>query len=110
MSTLQKPRFLVVGTAINETVLHQESGRTRHGLGGVAATMALALAEAGNQVTLITAVGTGQHGGEARRLLGDAPYRAVVLDRKYAAGYARIPTLKEVSRNGLRAAGRGSQA
>ena len=94
MSNLQKPRFLVMGTAINETVLHQESGRARHGLGGVAATMAIALAETGNQVTLVTAVGTGQHGEEVRRLLGDAPYRAVILDRKYAAGYARIPTLK----------------
>ena len=94
MSDLQKPRFLVVGTAINETVLHQESGRARHGLGGVAATMALALAEAGNQVTLVTAVGAGKHGEEARRLLEDTPYRAVILDRKYAAGYARIPTLK----------------
>jgi hypothetical protein len=102
MSTLQEPRtnapqgplFLVIGTAINETVIHQETGRARHGLGGVAATMAMALAEAGNHVTLITAVGAGQHGEEARRLLGDAPYRAVVLDRKYAAGYARIPTMQ----------------
>ncbi len=94
MNTPQGPRLLVIGTAINETVIHQESGRTRHGLGGVAATMAIALAEAGNQVTLITAVGAGQHGEETRRLLEDAPYQAVVLDRQYAAGYARINTLQ----------------
>ena len=41
----------MVGTAIAETILHQPGGEERRGLGGVAAT--IALAEAGNEVTLI---------------------------------------------------------
>ena len=48
VATRQTARFLVVGTAIAETILHQPGGEERRGLGGVAATIALALAEAGN--------------------------------------------------------------
>ena len=43
----------MVGTAIAETILHQPGGEEQRGLGGVAATIPLALAEAGNEVTLI---------------------------------------------------------
>ena len=41
VATRQRARFLVVGTAIAETILHQPGGEERRGLGGVAATIAL---------------------------------------------------------------------
>ena len=69
----QKARFLVVGTAIAETILHQPGGEERRGIGGVAATIALALAEAGNEVTLITSIGRGPEGTRAKNLLGATP-------------------------------------
>ena len=53
VATRQRARFLVVGTAIAETILHQPGGEEQRGLDGVATTIALALAEAGNEVTLI---------------------------------------------------------
>ena len=70
VATRQRARFLVVGTAIAETILHQPGGEERRGLGGVAATIALALAEAGNEVTLITSIGQGPEGTRAKNLLG----------------------------------------
>ena len=73
VATRQRARFLVVGTAIAETILHQPGGEERRGLGGVAATIALALAEAKNVVTLITSIGRGPEGTRAINLLGAAP-------------------------------------
>ena len=73
VATRQTARFLVVGTAIAETILHQPGGGERRGLGGVAATIALALAEADNEVTLITSIGQGPEGTRAKNLLGAAP-------------------------------------
>ena len=92
VATRQRARFLVVGTAIAETILHQPGGEERRGLGGVAATIALALAEAGNEVTLITSIGRGPEGTRAKNLLGDAPLRTIIRDSTGAAGYATINT------------------
>ena len=94
MNTQAQPRFLVVGTAIAETVRRLGDGRERRGLGGVAATMAAALAEAGNEVTLLTAVGSGEDGDEAVALLEDAPFDARVVRRRGQAGHATINTLQ----------------
>ena len=88
----QRARFLVVGTAIAETILHQPGGEERRGIGGVAATIALALAEAGNEVTLITSIGRGPEGTRAKNLLGAAPLRTIIQDSTGAAGYATINT------------------
>ena len=92
VATRQTARFLVVGTAIAETVLHQPGSEERRGLGGVAATIALALAEAGNKVTLITSIGQGPEGTRAKNLLGAAPLRTIIRDSTGAAGYATINT------------------
>ena len=88
----QSARFLVVGTAIAETILHQPGGEERRGLGGVAATIALALAEAGNEVTLITSIGQGPEGTRVVNLLGATPIRTIIQDSTGAAGYATITT------------------
>ena len=92
-ATRQTARFLVVGTAIAETVLHQPGGGERRGLGGVAATIAIALAEAGNEeVTLITSIGQGPEGKRARELLAAAPLRTIIRNSTGAAGFATITT------------------
>ena len=88
----QTARFLVVGTAIAETILHQPGGGERRGLGGVAATIALALAEADNEVTLITSIGQGPEGTRAKNLLGAAPLRTITRYSSGAAGFATINT------------------
>ena len=85
-------KFLVAGTAISETVIHQPREGERRGIGGVAATIALALAEAGNQVTLVTSVGQGTEGSRVRDLLAETPIRAVIQDSKRPAGHAVINT------------------
>ena len=82
----------MVGTAIAETILHQPGGEERRGIGGVAATIALALAEAGNEVTLITSIGRGPEGARAKNLLGAAPLHTIIQDSTGAAGYATINT------------------
>ena len=92
VATRQRARFLVVGTAIAETILHQPGGEERRGIGGVAATIALALAEAGNEVTLITSIGRGPEGTRAINLLGAAPLRTIIRDSTGAAGCATINT------------------
>ena len=92
VATRQRARFLVVGTAIAETILHQPGGEERRGLGGVAATIALALAEEGNEVTLITSIGRGPEGTRAKNLLGAAPLLTIIRDSTGAAGYATINT------------------
>ena len=92
IATGESARFLVVGTAISETVVHQPGGGERRGIGGVAATIALALAEAGNQVTLITSVGQGTEGRRVRDLLAETPIRAVIQDSPGPAGHAVINT------------------
>ena len=92
VATRYTAKFLVVGTAIAETILHQPGGEERRGLGGVAATIALALAEAGNEVTLITSIGQGPEGTRAKNLLGAAPLRTIIRDSTGAAGYATINT------------------
>lgn len=86
-------QFLVIGTAIPEMVIHKPHGGTRSGIGGVAATMALALAEAGNQVTLLTTIGQGPHAQDLRQHLRDAPFRAMVLNRSHKSGHAQIETV-----------------
>ena len=86
-------QFLVIGTAIPEMVIHKPHGGTRTGIGGVAATMAMALAEAGNQVTLLTTIGQGPHALDLRQHLKDAPFRAMVLNRSHSSGHAQIETL-----------------
>ena len=100
MTTIpNKPRFLVAGTAISETVVHQPGQRSRHGLGGVAATMAMALAQAGNEVTLVTTIGAGPAAEECRRILEQAPFHTVVIDRNHAAGQATILTQRGEQRS-----------
>ena len=94
MNAQTQHRFLVVGTAIAETVRHLENGRERRGLGGVGATMALALAQAGNRVTLLTTVGPGPAGQEAMALLEEAPFTPRVVRKRGQAGHARINTLR----------------
>ena len=91
-ATGETGRFLVAGTAISETVVHQPGGGERWGIGGVAATIALALAEAGNQVTLVTSVGRGADGLRVKKLLAETPIRAVIKDSPGPAGYAVINT------------------
>ena len=91
-ATGEAGKFLVVGTAISETVVHQPRGGERRGIGGVAATIALALAEAGNQVTLVTSVARGTEGRRVRDLLVETPIRAVIQDSKRPAGHAVINT------------------
>ena len=104
-ATRQTARFLVVGTAIAETVLHQPGGGERRGLGGVAATIAIALAEAGNEeVTLITSIGQGPEGKRARELLAAAPLRTIIRNSTGAAGFATINTRRGEQQ---RANGRG---
>ena len=102
-ATGEAGKFLVVGTAISETVIHQPGGEERRGIGGVAATIALALAEAGNQVTLVTSVGQGAEGRRVRDLLAETSIRAVIKDSPGAAGHAVINTLRGEQR---RASGR----
>ena len=91
-ATGEAGKFLVVGAAISETVVHHPSGGERRGIGGVAATIALALAEAGNQVTLVTSVGRGTEGRRVRDLLAETPIRAVIQDSKRPASHAVINT------------------
>ena len=85
-------RFLVAGTAIAETVIHHPGGERREGLGGVAATIALALAGAGNPVTLVTNVGRGPAGRRAEELLADTPIRVLAGRSRSPAGHAAIFT------------------
>ena len=85
-------KFLVVGTAIAETVVHAPLGGKRQGLGGVAATIAAALAQEGNKVTLVTCIGRGDAGRMARRLLEEIPVRTVIRSSSGQAGYATIST------------------
>ena len=85
-------RFLVVGTAIAETVIHVPLGGKRQGLGGVAATIAAALAQEGNEVTLVSCIGRGEEGRMARRLLEEIPVRTVIRSSSGQAGYATIST------------------
>ena len=92
IATGTSARFLVAGTAISETVVHQPRGGERRGIGGVAATIALALAEAGNQVTLVTSVGRGTEGRRVRDLLAETSIRAVIQDSPGPAGHAVINT------------------
>ena len=91
-ATGEAGKFLVVGTAISETVVHQPRGGERRGIGGVAVTIALALAEAGNQVTLVTSVGRGTEGRRVRDLLAETAIRAVIQDSPGPAGHAVINT------------------
>ena len=92
IATGEAGKFLVVGTAISETVVHQPRGGERRGIGGVAATIALALAEAGNQVTLVTSVGREAEGLRVKKLLAETPIRAVIQDSPGPAGHAVINT------------------
>ena len=103
IATGESGRFLVVGTAISETVIHQPGGEERRGIGGVAATIALALAEAGNQVTLITSVGRGTEGRRVKDFLAETSIRAVIQDSPVPAGHAVINTIRGEQR---RASGR----
>ena len=86
-------RFLAAGTAITETVVHQYNRGERNGLGGVAATIAMGLQDAGEQVTLVTAVGEGQNGDQAARMLAARGLGDAVQRRSGGAGYARILTV-----------------
>ena len=90
--TGRKPRILVAGTAIPETVVHLPQGGSRRGLGGVAGLMALALAEAGNEVTLVTSVGEGRMGDELMEMLEQAPFTAHTVRTKTDAGHGNIET------------------
>ena len=83
-------RFMVVGTTIAETVLHIPLGSRRRGLGGVAATIALALAQEGQDVTLVTSIGRGPMGKEARRLLDETSISTTVRESRGEAGHATI--------------------
>lgn len=85
-------RFLVAGTAISERVFHNPHKVSRHGLGGTAATMALALAQAGNEVTLVTAVGTGPAAAQCRQFLVQAPFQTVITESNHTGGAATIAT------------------
>ena len=91
-ATGEAGKFLAAGTAISETVVHQPGGGERRGIGGVAATIALALAEAGNQVTLATSVGRGTEGRRVRDLLAETAIRTVIQDSPGPAGHAVINT------------------
>ena len=51
---MNRPRFLVIGNAVNETVTRTEDGAVRRHAGGVGAIMARELALAGGDVTLLT--------------------------------------------------------
>ena len=86
------PRFLVTGTTVYEAVVHHETGRQRIGLGGVAATMALALAQAGNHVTLLTSLGSGPNAVQSRRLLKDSGIHTALLNLNHIGGHATIVT------------------
>ena len=86
------PRILVVGTAIPETVVHGPGGPERRGIGGVAATIAIALGQAVNNVTLVTSVGQGIQGDLLRELLADTPVRVILKESRTQAGYAVIQT------------------
>ena len=103
-STLDtRPSFLVAGTAIAEIIEHQPDGGRRQGLGGVAATIATALAEAEDSVTLITSIGTGPQGEQALRLLDRQPFQVRSIRNNRPAGHAHIPT-----RDGEQRPGKGS--
>ena len=64
--------------------------------------MAQALAEAGNEVTLLTALGTGTPAIRCRNLLDAAPFNSVIIPMRHPSGYARINTKlgEPISANG----------
>ena len=90
--TRNQARILVAGTAIPEIVVHQPGGESRRGLGGVAGQMALALAQEGNEVVLVTCVGEGPKGNELMELLEAAPFRAHTIRIRGEAGHGNIDT------------------
>ena len=87
-----QPRFLVTGTTIYEAVIQKETGRQRLGLGGVAATMAIALAQAGNYVTLLTSLGSGPNADHCRRLLQETGVHTALINLNHIGGHATIIT------------------
>ena len=95
--------FLVVGTAIIETITHRPQGGSRRSIGGVAGTIALALKNSGEQVKLLTAIGEGPQGDECAELLNELGLADAVQRRRGAAGYTRINTI-----NGKRGRAEGS--
>ena len=85
-------RFLVAGTTITEEIVHRPHGGSRKGLGGVAATMAIALAQDRQDTTLVTEAGTDPQGEETRKLIAREPMASIVLDRPNPSGSALIDT------------------
>ncbi len=95
-------RFLVAGTAITESIVHHPQGGSRTRLGGVAATMAIALAQAApphtvqqqHSVTLITQAGADEAGEQTRRLLAREQMETIMLDGPNPSGEAIIETMR----------------
>ena len=87
-----RPDYLVIGTAINETITHQESRRTRRDVGAVAGQMATALARHHCPVTLLSSAPNGPVAHETLHMLTEAGVNVHSVPGRHPPGWANITT------------------
>ena len=84
--------YLVIGTAINETITHQESRRTRRDVGAVAGQMATALARHHCPVTLLSSTPNGPVAHQTLHMLTEAGVNVHTVPGRHPPGWANITT------------------
>ena len=88
----ESSRYLCIGLALAETVVHLPERFTRHGIGGVAGQMAHALAHHGQSVTALSPRNRGTSAVLLERLAQDAGITPVLLPNRTHA-HSEIYTL-----------------
>ena len=89
---MENPQYLVIGTAITETITHLEDGKSRQDVGAVAGQMATALARHQCDVTLLTSTGQDEQGKKTLERLTEAGVKTYTVTHTGKTGWARINT------------------
>ena len=89
---MENPQYLVIGTAIIETITHLEDRKSRQDVGGVAGQIATALARHQCDVTLLTSTGRDEQGAKTLESLTEAGVKTYAVNHMSSTGWARIST------------------
>ena len=95
----EKPKLLVIGSAIKESITHSPENISRKDIGGVAGQMATGLGLNGADVTILTNFQEGSEGDQIIQMLKEAGVKVIASTRTPSAGWANISTIQgEMSR------------
>ena len=89
---MENPQYLVIGTAITETITHLEDGKSRQDVGAVAGQMATALSRHQCDVTLLTSTGQDEQGKKTLERLTEAGVKTYTVTHTSKTGWASIST------------------